>query len=380
MKIVFISPFYPYRGGISQFSDELTKEISKKHTVLKVNYKRLYPSFLFPGKSQFVENYDFDSIDFLNGIDSLNFVTTIFSALKIKKKNPEVLLSAYWMSFFSPALFCFSFFSSKKTIKIGLIHNLIPHEKRFYDSFLTKLYVNQQDGFVVLSEKVKNDILKIKPSAKIKLLFHPLYNHFGTTIDREIAENKYNVVKNKKNILFFGLIRDYKGLDLLIDAFSELPEEYQLIIAGECYGDFGKYQKLLDTKCDRSRVKHIDRFIPDEEVREIFSLADICVLPYRDATQSGVTAVSYHFEVPIIATNVGGLSELVIHDSTGVLIPAGDKTKLVDTIQSIFENDRIQTFKENIRNQNEKLSWDFFSKGVEEFVNELSFTKNISSN
>jgi glycosyltransferase involved in cell wall biosynthesis len=373
MKISFISPFYPYRGGIAQFSDRLENALSASNELDKVNYSRLYPEFLFPGKSQFVDDYVLEKSDLKYGVDSINLFKFLSTVKRIKSQNSDVLITSYWMSFFSPVLSLICFFLGKRTKKVALIHNLIPHEKRFFDSFLTKLYVSQQDAFVVLSEKVKQDVLRMKSNAKVKLLYHPLYDQFGDKIDRKIALDYYNIPSSKKYVLFFGLIRDYKGLDVLIESISNLSDEYHLIIAGECYGSFELYNDLINKNNLSNRITYIDRFIPDNEVNRIFSIADVCVLPYKSATQSGVTAVALHFDVPVISTKVGGLNEYVLHEKTGLLVEPNNSDKLAESIQLYFDDDLESKFKAEMTDLKQKLSWENFSYELNLFLKSFDF-------
>lgn len=371
-KIYIVSPFYPYRGGIAQFSDALASSLKTTNDIQKINYKRLYPDFLFPGKSQFIEDHNKSKVMVKDGIDSINPFSTLKLISKINKEHQKTaILSVYWMSFFSPVLSFINKFSSNKIKNIALIHNLIPHEPRFFDSFFTRLYLNQQEAFVVLSEKVKNDLLKFKPKAKVLQLFHPLYNHFGEKIDKQIARAKYGISSEKKVLLFFGLIRDYKGLDVLLNALNELDDSYLLIIAGECYGGFDKYQSIIDANNLETKIKHLDSFVSDDEVKYLFSAADICVLPYRNGTQSGVTATAIHFDLPIVSTNVGGLSEYVNDGFTGLLVEPENHHELTIAIKKATDYIDNENFLSEINSFKKKLSWELFSSELNNFIHSL---------
>jgi glycosyltransferase involved in cell wall biosynthesis len=371
-KIYIVSPFYPYRGGIAQFSDALASSLKTTNDIQKINYKRLYPTFLFPGKSQFIEDHNKSKVMVKDGIDSINPFSTLKLISKINKEHQKTaILSVYWMSFFSPVLSFINKFSSNKIKNIALIHNLIPHEPRFFDSFFTRLYLNQQEAFVVLSEKVKNDLLKFKPNAKVLQLFHPLYNHFGEKIDKQIARAKYAISSEKKVLLFFGLIRDYKGLDVLLNALNELDDSYLLIIAGECYGGFDKYQSIIDANNLETKIKHLDSFVSDDEVKYLFSAADICVLPYRNGTQSGVTATAIHFDLPIVSTNVGGLSEYVNDGFTGLLVEPENHHELTIAIKKATDYIDNENFLSEINSFKKKLSWELFSSELNNFIHSI---------
>lgn len=371
-KINFVSPFYPYRGGIAQFSDALSIHLQKNNIVSKINFKRLYPSFLFPGKSQYVDS-DFDRKLISSGLDSLNPFTikSIVSKINDVSGAKNILLSVYWMSFFAPILILLNFFVSKKNKKIAIIHNLIPHEQRFFDSFLTRLYLKSQDAYVVLSEKVEKDVLKFQPDAKILRLFHPLYDHFGEKLDKQSARLKLSIAKDRKVILFFGLIRDYKGLDILLQSFSFLDESYLLVIAGECYGSFEKYQLIIDQNNLSNQILHFDKFVSDADVPFLFSSADVCVLPYKKATQSGVTATALHFEVPIVSSNVGGLSEYIKNGENGVLIEPNEPVMLSEAIKTACESTKNQFMIEKTKEIKVLFSWERFSRELNFFIDTL---------
>ena len=371
-KIHFVSPFYPYRGGIAQFSDALIKQLQKSNVVFKINYKRLYPSFLFPGKTQFVDNEKAQNKPIEIGLDSLNPFSIFGLTSQIKKESGKnIVMNVYWMSFFAPVLTLLNFFIPKRIKKITLVHNLIPHEPRFYDSILTRCFLNTQDAFVVMSEKVKDDILRLKPKAKILRLFHPLYEHFGEKVNKLNAREKYGISSEKKVALFFGLIRDYKGLDILLHSFQLLDEEYILLIAGECYGGFEKYQKIIDQYNIANRIIHLDYFISDDEVPFLFSSADVCVLPYKNATQSGVTATALHFQLPIVCSNVGGLSEYVINGENGVLVNPNNSVELSKALISACEPKMNENMVQRAKQLKDSFSWTKFTFEFNSFIDSL---------
>jgi glycosyltransferase involved in cell wall biosynthesis len=358
MKIALLTPFYPYRGGIAQFSLSLFRELRRENKVQVFSFSRLYPDFLFPGKSQFVE--DETVVDALSKriLDSINPLTYEKTARRIAEFEPDVLIVAYWMSFFAPAYAHIAWRLRKKTKIIALIHNAIPHEPKFFDRPLARSFFRQCSECAVLSEAVKNDVLSIYPKANCRLIFHPLYDHFGEKIEKETAQQKLNLNRNKKTLLFFGLIRDYKGLDLLIDAMKYLDETYQLVIAGECYGDFEKYQQQIDESPAKERIRIFNHYISDAETPVFFSAADLLVLPYRSATQSGVIPVACHFETPIVVTDVGGLRETVENPGIG-LVCKPDAQSISDKIKEFFIIDQ-NVFNDNFQKVKEALSWQRF--------------------
>ncbi len=350
MRIAFLSPFYPYRGGIAQFSDSLFIELSKSNEVKAFSFKRMYPSLLFPGTSQYVLKDDLDrGIKAERVLDSVNPFSFGKTAKKILDFNPELLLLSFWMPFFAPALggVAKRVRSKNKNIKIiSILHNVIPHEKRAGDFPLTKKFLDKSDGFVVLNESSKHDLNVIKRDAKFIVHAHPLYDHYGEKIEKSAARAKLDIPKDKKVILFFGLIRDYKGLDLLIESMAELDDTYLLLIAGEVYGKFDKYKDLIHEKRVQNRISLHLKYIPDSELPLYFSASDICVLPYRSGTQSGIIAVSYHFGLPVIVTDTGGLKEMVEEGKTGHVVSEPDPMLIADAAAKYLENeDRANTAK-----------------------------------
>ena len=368
MKIAIVSPLNPYRGGIAQFGGELIAELRKKNQLMACNYSMLYPPILFPGSTQFVSEEEIEGnlnqVRLLNSINPISFFST---AKAINKFQPSVFVSCYWMSFFAPALGLVANRVSKDVKKVGLIHNLIPHEPKFYDKSLTKFYLKQHDSFVVLSEEVKHDLLKLKPNAEVEVLFHPVYTQFGSLPDKQGTLNKLGLPNNKKMILFFGLIRAYKGLDQLLRAMDYLSEEYHLLIVGECYGDFKEYADLIKIYNLESRVSIVNRFIPEKEVADYFAVADLCVLPYKSATQSGVTAVAHNFGVPVLATNVGGLNESILHMQNGILVEKENPKAIADGINLYFNQSLKMPFSELIMNTNNQKTWEVFAKKFQSF-------------
>jgi glycosyltransferase involved in cell wall biosynthesis len=257
--------------------------------------------------------------------------------------------------------------------RIAILDNVIPHERRFFDHAFNRYFLNRNDGFIAMTEKVKNDLLSYIPDAKCMLIPHPIYNHFGARLAREEALRNLNITvkEDSRVLLFFGIIRDYKGLDVLIQALSLLDNRYVLIIAGEAYGDFKKYEKCMERFEVKERCFVFERYIGDEEVPNFFSAGDVCVLPYKSATQSGITGIAQHFELPVIATNVGGLAETIAHNKTGLIVDHVDPAELASQIGFYFDNQCRESFAVNIQNQNKENNWGSFVKKLEAFVQEI---------
>lgn len=372
MKISIFSAFYPYRGGIAQFSASLFRSLQKKHEVKAYTFKRQYPNFLFPGTTQFVTEKDkADKIESIRILDFLNPLSYFKTGKVINQSNPTLYISNYWMTFFGPAMGIIARKINRNTKQVSILHNVIPHEKRFFDKPFTRFFLNRTDGFIVMSDAVLNDLLLLKPTAKYIRIDHPIYNHFGDKMDQQIALEKLGISKDKKTLLFFGIIRDYKGLDFLIEAMNDLDDSYQLIVAGEVYGSFEKYEVLIQTSKNKDNIHLFNQYISDDDVPLYFSAADVCILPYRSATQSGITAVSNHFTLPIIATDVGGLRETISHNETGLIVDQPDSKKIGEAIYHYFIHDLKEKFTQNILKENQKKSWDNFTDQLVEFSKKL---------
>jgi glycosyltransferase involved in cell wall biosynthesis len=374
MKIVFLSTFYPYRGGIAQFSAHLYREAAKKHEVEAVTFTRQYPKLLFPGKTQLVSPDDTaDKIPAKRWLDSINPFTYISTARKIRNLQPDLIVSRYWMSFFAPSFGWILGKQDKKTIRLAILDNVIPHERRFFDDTFNRFFLNRNDGFIVMSEQVQKDLLYYFPKAKHILIPHPIYNHFGEKISKTEALQKLGISDciNKKVLLFFGIIRDYKGLDILLNTLQFLDESYILIIAGEVYGSFEKYENIIKEKKLDKKVKLYTRYIDDSEVTNFFSAADVCVLPYRSATQSGITNIAYHFELPVISTNVGGLAETISYGRTGLITEEVNEKALLKQIKNFYEIYNPNEFAQNIQQYNKENSWENFVSKMLEFSAQL---------
>ncbi|MDR3094109.1 MAG: glycosyltransferase [Bacteroidales bacterium] len=377
MKIAILSPFYPYRGGIAQFSAMLYQTLAEENEVKAFSFSRLYPKILFPGKTQYVnENDGSMMIPSERILDSINPFSWQKTEQSIERFQPDILIVAHWMSFFAPAYGYIAGRLKNKTKIITLLHNAIPHEPRFFDKAFSKLLFERTHGFVVLSDTVKNDILSLYPQAKYILKPHPLYMHFGERLETTAARKQLGIDPEKKTLLFFGFIRDYKGLDLLIEAMSALDESYQLVIAGESYGPFDNYRKQIDVSPAKQRITVLNRYIDDHEVPVLFSASDVLVVPYRSATQSGVIPIAYHFEVPVLATDTGALRETIEPAETGIICQP-DAAAIAEGVKKLFDKG-ISLFAANIREEKANLSWDGFAQSLIAFAKELTDKKSPS--
>ena len=314
-----------------------------------------------------------DPIPSKRWLDSINPVSYFTTARKVKSLNPDLIITKYWMSFFAPSLGFVLGKQSKKTMRIAILDNVIPHEKRFFDNAFNRYFLKKNDGFIAMSEKVQKDLLHYLPQAKCMLIPHPIYNQFGEKLSKleALSNLGISVHLDKKILLFFGIIRDYKGLDLLLKSLKQLDDSYFLIVAGEVYGSFDKYDEIIKEFGLENKIALFNQYIDDSEVKNYFSAADVCILPYKSATQSGITNISYHFELPIIATNVGGLAETIIHGKTGVIVDDVSEKALADAIRSYFQNYDSSLFSNEIRISNEENNWQNFAFRLLEFHKKL---------
>ena len=372
MRIAILSCFYPYRGGIAQFNSSLLEELSKEHTVKAFNFKRQYPDILFPGKTQYVTEDDVAvPVESEALLDTANPFSYISTAKRIRAWKPDLLIMRYWMSWFAPSLGYVAHSMEKDCKVISILDNVVPHEQHFFDTPFTKYFLRGQNGYVVLCNAVKEDLLRIKPGALCKEIPHPIYAQFGEKLPKESACNLIGANPNLKTLLFFGLIREYKGLDILLRAFNTLGSNYQLVIAGEPYGSFDKYAKLIEESPNRERIILNTNYIKDSEVNRYFSAADLCVLPYRSATQSGISNISFFYNLPLLTTNVGGLKEMIADKGLGVVVNEIEPEAIASAIENYFSNNLHTSIYANIEREKERLSWKNFAKELIGFCNSL---------
>jgi glycosyltransferase involved in cell wall biosynthesis len=373
MRIAYLSTFYPFRGGITHFNHSLYNAFKKEHEIEAYTFKRQYPDLLFPGKTQLVTEEDqIEQIPAQRVLDTINPFSYLKTAKEILKYNPDVLVMKYWMPFFAPSLGYVAGRLKKSGIKtITILDNVIPHEKKFYDIPFSKYFLKRNDGFITMSDTVKNDLLSLKTDAKYMFHEHPLYDHFGQKLDKEAARKKLNIPLDKKVLLYFGFVRDYKGLDLLLKAMPDLPDDYYLIIAGEVYGDDQKYYDIIHELKLEEKL-HINlRYIRDDEVAEFFSAADVNILPYRSATQSGILSIAYHFELPVMVTDVGSLKQAVDHNQSGMIIPKAESKLIAEKMIEFFNSGQSKDFIQNIKRYKEQNSWKHLADHIIEFSQEL---------
>ena len=370
MKIIIVGTAYPYRGGLAAFNERLADQFQKEgHEVEMFTFTLQYPSFLFPGKTQFTNDPAPSNLKIKRCINSCNPINWLSVGKKIRKKNADVVIFAYWMSFMAP---CFGTIArqvkkNKKSRCIGLIHNMIPHETNILDKIFPGYFVNAMDGFTTLSQAVIADINKFDHKNKPKSWApHPIYDHYGELIDKSEARKLLGFDTQGRYVLFFGFIRDYKGLDLLIDAFGDLRIQdmgIKLVVAGEFYGDPAPYLDRIRTLDISNEVVLCTDYIPDNEVNRYFRACDLVAQPYKSATQSGVTQIAFHFEKPMLVTNVGGLPEIVPDGKIGYVVEPNAQ-EIANAIVKFYQEEKEEAFTEGVRTEKQKYSWDKMTAAV----------------
>jgi D-inositol-3-phosphate glycosyltransferase len=369
MKIIIVGTTYPFRGGLAAFNERLAREyIQQGHEVEIFTFSLQYPSFLFPGKTQFSSEEAPTDLKIHRTINSVNPLSWLLTGRKIKKLNPDKVIFCYWMAFIAP---CFGTIArivrSPKTEIVALIHNMIPHEPTILDKLFPKYFVNAMDGFVAMADSVIEDVKHFDANSKPKIVSpHPIYDHYGALLDKKDAAIKLGLYDQNAYILFFGFIRQYKGLDLLLEAFADerlRKFPLKLIVAGEFYENPEPYLSQIAKLKLGNFVELRTVFIPDSEVRNYFSVADIVAQPYRTATQSGVSQIAYHFEKPMLVTNVGGLAEIVPHGKVGYVVDV-EPAQIADALVDFYENKRADEFIENIKTEKLKYAWSQMTEAI----------------
>jgi len=374
MKIISIGPAYPYRGGPATFNDRLSQQFTAEgHDIEIYTFTLQYPRFLFPGKTQLTQGPPPENVKISRKINSINPFNWLSTGLKIKKERPDILLIRFWLPFMGP---CFGTIariarSNRHTTIICIFDNVIPHEKRPGDKALTKYFTNSIDGAIVMSQTVLRDLKFFRKEIPVKLSPHPLFDNYGKAVTRSEALSWLNLDPDYSYLLFFGFIRAYKGLDILIEAFSDerlRNRKLKLIIAGEFYEDDTPYRALIKKHHLGNDIIFSDHFIPDSEVTYFFSGADIVVQPYKTATQSGVTQIAFHFEKPMLVTDVGGLREIVADGKCGYVVKP-ESEAITAALIDYFDNSRKEQFTAGVKQEKEKFSWDKMTDSILEVYN-----------
>ncbi len=368
------------RGAMAQLNGILANYLSERHDVEIFSFKRQYPKLLFPGKTQEDSSgADIIKKDIPNHalIDSINPVNWHYSAKEILRSKPDVLILRFWIPFFAPVFYYICRYVKKRTgAKVLFIcDNVIPHEKRPGDNFLTKLIFKAGDFFIVHSKSVEEDLKKFAGGKPYKFSPHPVYNIFGASVSKSEAKEfifkEYKTdLRSEKVILFFGYIRKYKGLGFLIDAMPEILKKVKLklLIVGEFYEDEQSIRTRIKNLNLENNIFIISDYVPNEAVKYFFCASDVLVLPYLDATQSGISQIALFYDKPVIATNVGGLSEVVKNNETGFIVEPQNSAALADALIKYYSGNYEKDFSENVKEEKKKYSWESFIKDIEELT------------
>jgi D-inositol-3-phosphate glycosyltransferase len=369
MKIISIGPAYPYRGGLASFNDRLAQQFTAEgHNIEIVTFSLQYPKLLFPGKTQITDGPEPENIKITRLLNSINPFNWVANGLKIKKIKPDILLIRFWLPFMGP---CFGTIAriaklNRHTKVICIFDNVIPHERRPGDKILTTYFINSIDGAIVMSQTVLDDLKTFREKISVKLTPHPLFDNYGLAVSRKEALALLKLEESNSFLLFFGFIRAYKGLDLLIEAFSDKRlrnRKLKLVVAGEFYEDDMPYRELIKKYNLEDDIIIFDHFIKDNEVPLFFSVADLVVQPYKTATQSGVTQIAFYFEKPMLVTDVGGLREIVKDGKCGYVVKP-EPEFIAEAIIDYFDNSRREQFTAGVKQEKEKFSWEKMTAAI----------------
>ena len=371
--IVIIGPAHPLRGGLASYDERLAKEFQQQgNKVIIYTFSLQYPGFLFPGTTQYSSEPAPADLNIKVCINSVNPLNWLSVGNELKQLKPDLIVLRYWLPFMGPCLGTILRRAKKNhhTKVVCIADNIIPHEKRFGDVPFTKYFVKPVDAFITMSEKVLSDLPQFAAGKPAQFVPHPLYDNFGEQINKEAARKQLGIGMNEKILLFFGFIRNYKGLDILLDAMKILKSAnngVKLLIAGEFYEDRKAYdEQIKQLGLADSLILRTD-FIPDSEVKYYLCAADVVVQPYRNATQSGVTPLAYHFEVPMIVTNVGGLPSLVPDGKVG-LVAEPNAESIAEKIIEYFDKG-AETFLPHLKEEKKKYSWSKMTAAILDVVN-----------
>jgi len=376
VQTIIVGPAFPLRGGIANLNESLCRAFVANGIESEiVSFTLQYPEFLFPGKTQFDETGKHpEGIKITELINSINPFTWQKTSQYILKQKPDFVVLRFWLPFMAPALGTIAKKLRKKGVKvIAITDNVIPHESKPGDKLLTKYFLKQCHAFVAMSNSVMEDIETFVKTPKTKFIPHPIYDIFGTAVSKKEARIQLNIDKDDKVVLFFGFVRKYKGLDLLLEAFGKeelRAQNIKLIVAGEFYENEEPYTARIRELGIEDSIIFKKNFIPSEEVKYYFCASDIIAQPYKTATQSGVTQIGYHFDKPMLVTNVGGLSEIIPHNKVGYVCNV-DSDSIAKSLSDFFENNRITEFTANVIEEKKKFSWDNMVKGITDLVKSL---------
>ncbi|HUX83998.1 MAG TPA: glycosyltransferase [Chitinophagaceae bacterium] len=359
-SVIIIGTAFPLRGGLAAYNERLARELlGQGHRVVIFTFSLQYPSFLFPGKSQYSQSPPPEGLDIRVRINSINPLNWISTGMEIRSLRPDLVIVKFWIPFMGPSLGTLLRIIRlrRHTRVVSILDNVIPHEKRFADRAFTKYFFRPVDAFVAMSRQVMQELSRFS-SKPVSLVAHPLYDNYGPPVARVSARDQLQLPREGRYLLFFGFIRAYKGLDLLLEAMADPRlSGINLIIAGECYEDRDRYEALWSVPSLKGRISLFTDFIPADQVRYFFCAADLVVQPYRSATQSGISQIAFQYEKPMIVTRVGGLAE-IIKDRINGLVCEPNPPSIVAAIAAYFSEGLEPVLTENLRQEKSRYGWD----------------------
>jgi len=371
MDIIILGTAYPLRGGIAHYNALLYQELKKKHSVEIITFKRQYPKLLFPGKTQVETEGALVRVPSEPLVDSINPLNWVAVGKEIRRRQPDLIIMKYWLPFFGP---CFGTIArvakrGTQTKVLYICDNVVPHEKRPGDTIFTTYAFGAGDFFIVQSDAVERDLKALLPSARYAKVPHPVYNIFGEPVDKAQARKQLGIT-DERVLLFFGYVRAYKGLNVMLHAMKNIAEKTgaKLLVVGEFYDDKEKYIELIRRLGIEKHVVVNSDYVPNERVGLYFSAADVVMLPYTSATQSGIAQIAYNFNKPVIATSVGGLAEVVRDGVTGFVVPPNDPEALAHAVERYFAENREGEFSANVMHEKRKYSWEAMAEAIERFM------------
>ncbi|MCM1175362.1 MAG: glycosyltransferase [Blautia sp.] len=371
-RVVLIGPVYPYKGGIAHYTSLMYRALSKKYPVEMISYKMQYPGFLFRKEQKDFRNdfFKIENTEFL--LHTANPFNIVRVGRKIRAKQPDMVIIQWWHPYFAPCYRILEKAMGKKIRKVFICHNVFPHERFPLDRFLTKLALKNGDAFIVHSKRDGEDLLTIKQNADFQYNPHPTYHAFQMkNMTKEQARDELGIPYDKRILLFFGYVREYKGLKYLLQAMPAIRNELKdvtLLVAGSFGNDRETYMQMIQKEGIADSIEIIDNYLPDNEVEKYFAACDLVVLPYESATQSGIAQIAFGFEKPVIATNVGGLPDVVEDGKTGYVVEPGDPAALAEAVLKYFNQDKGAEFTENVRRGAYQFSWDRMTEAIERVV------------
>lgn len=360
--ILLVGAAYPYRGGLAAFNERLAYALQDAgHRVELVTFTLQYPDFLFPGKTQFSEDAPPEALKIEQHISSVNPLNWLKVGLELRKRKADIVITAFWLPFMGPSMGTILRLLGGEVNKIGLIHNIIPHEKRIFDRTFARYFARVNDSFICLSTSVEKELKQFTNATAVSSP-HPVYDSYGELLSKKAARDHLGLSQDTPYLLFFGFIRDYKGLDLLLEAMADprlKKRGVRLIVAGEYYSDQEKYEQQITRLKIADRLDLHTHFIANQDVRYYFCAADLVVQPYRTATQSGISQLAYFFEKPMVVTRVGGLPEIVPHGKAGYVVDQ-QADAIADAVEDFYEHDKAAILQEGVLEGKKRFSWEGF--------------------